>query len=146
MSALQGFLNSKEGQDQLNNIMSILGSGNSDEADDKSFQNQPEAKADSDNSQSGGMDFSSLMNTLNSMLGGNEAQEVPAPNIDINTILKLQQVFSALNKKDKNTELLLCLKPHFSKERQLKVDRAISMMKLFSMLPAIKESGLFNGL
>lgn len=152
MSSLQGFLNSKEGQEQLNSIMSMFGGngsapspgGNSSAAEPVSSETNGN-NADGGNSQT---DFSSVIAMLSSMLGGNgnENEAQSAPNIDINTIVKLQQVFQSLNKKDKNTELLLCLKPHFSKERQLKIDRAISMMRLFSMLPAIKESGLFSGL
>ena len=47
---------------------------------------------------------------------------------------------------DKNTQLLLALKPHFSERRRQKVDQAISMMRLMAMLPALKESGIFAGL
>lgn len=135
MSGLQDFINSKEGKEQLNSIMSMLGTESEKEQENNTAKKE----------EGGTPDLSSVMSMLGSMLGGKN-QETETPNIDINAVIKLQQIFSMLQKNDRNTELLLCLKPHFSKERQQKVDRAISMMRLFSMLPAIKESGLFGGL
>ena len=73
-------------------------------------------------------------------------KENSMPNIDLNMILKLQQVFKSMNVNDKNSQLLLALKPHFSERRQAKVDQAISMMRLMNMLPMLKESGIFSGL
>ena len=61
-------------------------------------------------------------------------------------IVRLQQVFQSMSVNDKNTQLLQALKPHFSERRRAKVDQAVSMMRLFSMLPALQESGLFAGL
>lgn len=91
----------------------------------------------------------SVASLLSSLQGGTQAQAPPIsgmPNIDVNMIMKLQQVFSKMNVNDKNSQLLYALKPHFSETRQKKVDQAISMMRLMSMLPALKESGIFSGL
>ena len=60
--------------------------------------------------------------------------------------MNLQNVFKSMNTNDKNSQLLLALKPHFKEERQAKVDQAISIMRLISMWPVIKESGIFSGL
>lgn len=62
--------------------------------------------------------------------------------IDIETIMKLMDVFSQLNSSDKNTELLLALKPHLREENQAKVDRAVKLMKLMSVFMLLRESGL----
>lgn len=62
--------------------------------------------------------------------------------IDIETIMKLMDVFSQLNSSDKNTELLLALKPHLREENQAKVDRAVRLMKLMSVFMLLRESGL----
>lgn len=83
------------------------------------------------------------MSALNSMLGGNNEA---LGGIDMNMILNLQKIFAGLNKNDKNTQLLLALKPHLSEQRCKKVDHAISFLRLFAMLPALKESGIFKGL
>jgi len=62
--------------------------------------------------------------------------------IDLETIMKLMEAFSSLNSTDKNTELLLALKPHLRSENQAKVDRAIKLMKLMSVFMLLRESGL----
>lgn len=62
--------------------------------------------------------------------------------IDLDTIMKLMDAFSQLNSSDKNTELLLALKPHLRSENQAKVDRAIKLMKLMSVFMLLRENGL----
>lgn len=63
--------------------------------------------------------------------------------LDLETIMKLMEAFSRLNSSgDKNTELLLALKPHLRDENRAKVDRAIKLMKLLSVLMLLRESGL----
>ena len=66
-------------------------------------------------------------------------------NIDLDAIFKLGELFSQMNKPDKNTQLLLALKPHLRPENQHKVDNALRMMKIMSLLPILKETGLLNG-
>lgn len=90
-----------------------------------------------------------ISSLLSSLQGGSQSQGQPQnnmPNIDINMIMQLQQVFSKLNTNDKNSQLLYALKPHFGPARQGKIDQAISMMRLMTMLPALQESGIFKGL
>lgn len=62
--------------------------------------------------------------------------------IDVETIMKLMDVFSQLNSTDKNTELLLALKPHLREENRAKVDKAVKLMKLMSVFMLLRESGL----
>lgn len=62
--------------------------------------------------------------------------------IDVETIMKLMDVFSQLNSSDKNTELLLALKPHLREENRVKVDKAVKLMKLMSVFMLLRESGL----
>lgn len=147
MAKLQSILGTKEGQEQLKNLQSAF---------NPSAQGAPSAPAqeapvgDGQSPQQGGIDLSSIMSMFSGGAGQQDAQPQPEtdsmPNIDINMILKLQQVFQSMNVNDKNSQLLYALKPHFSEKRQKKVDQAVSMMKLFAMLPLIKESGLFSGL
>lgn len=47
---------------------------------------------------------------------------------------------------DRRVELLLALKPHLSEERGKKVDKAISILKLYSLLPILKSEGLLDNL
>lgn len=110
-----------------------------------SNKSQPEAPPQQN--AGSGFDLGALATLLGGSGGIGGAASAPSmPNIDMGTILKLQQVFSAMNQNDKTTNLLMALKPHFGPERQTKVDQAISMMRLMNMLPMIKESGLFAGL
>lgn len=67
-------------------------------------------------------------------------------NIDIEAVLKLGELFSEMNKTDKNTRLLLALKPHLREENREKVDSALKLMKIMSILPLLKDSGILNGL
>lgn len=67
---------------------------------------------------------------------------------DMNTILEMQRMMKLFqNQKDnKDAVLLNSLKPYLSDKRQSKVDEAIKMLKLVSMLPLLKESGILGGL
>jgi hypothetical protein len=52
----------------------------------------------------------------------------------------------AFSQSDKNSELLLALKPHLSAERQQKVDKAIKLLKLIAVWNMAKESGLLDNI
>lgn len=59
----------------------------------------------------------------------------------------MMKVLSALKsqpKNDENTAFLMSLKPLLSKERSERVDTALKFMRIFRMLPALKESGILS--
>ncbi len=58
----------------------------------------------------------------------------------------IMRVMSALNSNrgDDRTALLLALKPHLSKQRQPRVDKAVKLLKIASIMPLVSESGLFE--
>ena len=67
--------------------------------------------------------------------------------IDIEAIMKLGEIMSSMNSgNDKNTQLLLALKPHLRPENRKKVDNALKLMKIISLLPLLKESGIMDAL
>lgn len=66
--------------------------------------------------------------------------------IDIEAVMKLGEMLSSMNKPDKNTQLLLALKPHLRPENRSKVDSALKLMKIMSILPLLRESGALDGL
>ncbi len=68
----------------------------------------------------------------------------PLAGLDVGMIMKIQQALSAYNQDDKNTVLLKSLKPHLRPERQNRVDEALKLMKLASLLPMFVQSGLFG--
>ena len=61
-------------------------------------------------------------------------------------ITKIMGIMSALsdNKIDERSKLLLALKPHLSEKRQQRVDKAVKLLKLASLIPIVKEQGLFD--
>lgn len=65
---------------------------------------------------------------------------------DLGALMKLQGLMGAMTQKDKNSELLLALKPHLREEKQEKVDKAIKLLKLLAVWNIIKESGMLKDL
>ena len=43
---------------------------------------------------------------------------------------------------DSNAQLLMSLRPHLSPKRQKRVDEAVKILRLVSMLPVIKNAGI----
>lgn len=67
-----------------------------------------------------------------------------APAISMDTILKIQRTMQALSRSNPNIDLLRAMRPLLSPRRARKVDDAIRIMQLIQLLPALKESGLFE--
>ncbi|MDE6035547.1 MAG: hypothetical protein K2G36_06515 [Ruminococcus sp.] len=63
---------------------------------------------------------------------------------DIAKMMQLTELMGNFSQNDQNTDLLLALKPHLKEERQIKVDKAIKMLKLMTVWNTAKESGLLN--
>lgn len=86
-----------------------------------------------------------------SLLGGENADtpeapaspaaDIPAlPAAELETFMKISRVLKS-GKDDDRARLLLALRPHLSPERQLKVDKAVKLLKLVEILPLLRESG-----
>ena len=71
-----------------------------------------------------------------------DTEDIP----DIGKLIELTGVISSASGDDKNTELLLALRPHLSEERQKKLDKAVRMLKIMTILSAAKENGLLDDL
>ena len=82
---------------------------------------------------------------LSSLFGQNTQKpaEPPVPNIDMSMLMKLQGIFSKMSCDDRNINLLAALKPHLKNPG--KVDGAINILRLMSVLPALEEIGIFGG-
>ncbi len=91
--------------------------------------------------------FEQLMdNTENKSEKQEEPQEDIFGDIDIEAIMKLGELLSNMNNKtDKNTQLLLALKPHLRPENRQKVDNALKLLKILNILPLLKDSGIIDG-
>lgn len=66
----------------------------------------------------------------------------PPPSLDINTLLKIQQIFSKMNCDDKNICLIRALRPYLKDPK--KADDAINILRLLSVLPALRDCGIFG--
>ena len=61
--------------------------------------------------------------------------------LDMNTVIKMASVINKLSSQpeDPGCRLLRDLKPMLSSDRQEKVDKALQIMKIMSLMPVIKE-------
>ena len=96
--------------------------------------------------------FEKISQMASTFMNGNNYQEEAKENnqltdfsfdpTQMGNIMKMMNVLKSNNKDDKNTKLLLALKPHLSIERGKKIDKAISILKIVKMIPLLKECGL----
>ena len=63
---------------------------------------------------------------------------------DISKIMMFSQMAKNMTENDKNTSLLIALKPHLSEERQHKTDKAIKFLKMMSLISFAKNSGILS--
>lgn len=66
--------------------------------------------------------------------------------LDPNMLLTIMSLFESMNKQDDSERLLLALKPLLREENRAKIDTAVKFMKIFSLLPLIKDSGMLGKL
>ena len=97
---------------------SILGDSNQNSSIDK--QIQPKTN--------------SLNNSANLLSGFNLSQS------ELNMMLKAKSIIDKMNNtSSKNEDLIIALKPHLSEQSQEKADKALRVLKLFEILPYLKE-------
>lgn len=59
---------------------------------------------------------------------------------DLNFMLKAKSIIEKMNySSSKDTDLILALKPHLSPESRDKADKAIRILRLFDILPYLKD-------
>lgn len=132
MAKLQSVLNDEQSMKQLSQLAGAL-------SGDSAPQAQPAAVQASAN------DFSQLLKSLDLNTQTQQPAPPAAPGIDVAKLMQLQAILQQANKHDKNVDLLLALRPLLKEENQVKIDRLIKIFKLFSVYPALKQSGLLGG-
>ena len=132
MAKLQSVLNDEQSMKQLSQLAGAL-------SGDSAPQAQPAADQASAN------DFSQLLKSLDLNTQTQQLAPPAAPGIDVAKLMQLQAILQQANKHDKNVDLLLALRPLLKEENQVKIDRLIKIFKLFSVYPALKQSGLLGG-
>jgi hypothetical protein len=85
--------------------------------------------------------------------GGNQDQGGPqfdfgdfASGIDLDLLMKIAELYNQYRTPDKNTMLLNALALHMKDENKQKIETAKKIAKLMTLLPMIKELGLFEKL
>ncbi len=76
--------------------------------------------------------------------GQSATTDIPG-NIDLARLLPLISSLSAADNSPRGA-LLKALRPHLSAARQERLDRAITILKIYDLLPAIKQSGILGSL
>lgn len=102
--------------------------------------------------------LATLMETLNSKEGQeslrglmsllpSESEKAPQNDelgIDLSAVMALKNAATTCD--DDSVRLMQALKPMLSPHRQERVDRAVRLMKIYSLMPMLRESGLLNDL
>lgn len=149
LSALSGLFS---GLNNNNTNASNTSSNNNANAFQNNNANQNNSSNNSNNGS--GFDLSALSGLLANLQnnsnqnGGNNSSQSPddfLKTLDISKLMQIQQAFAVATQDDEKTTLLRALKPLLSEPRQVKVDKALRIMKLIHLVPLIKESGLFGG-
>ena len=92
-----------------------------------------------------------LAEMLTGQPAGEEPQAASQPSSgggEMPDIAKLMQLSGALRnagREDKNVALLMALRPLLKDENKQKLDRAVKLLRLVSLWPMIRESGLLGG-
>lgn len=63
-------------------------------------------------------------------------------NIDPEMIMKITRAVKLMNRDDPRVDLLLALKKNLSVSRQKRVDEAIRILRLLSLMPVLKEQNI----
>ncbi|HPR39874.1 MAG TPA: hypothetical protein PKY19_06020 [Oscillospiraceae bacterium] len=121
---LAAILSNPEAQKNIQSLLSSFGGGNAEPG-------SPPKETPPGNSFGGGLFGGNLF-------GGNDG-----PGLDMDALMKIQKMLSAMNQDDKDINLLRALRPHLREPGR--VDEAIRILQLISVLPALGESGLFGG-
>jgi hypothetical protein len=138
-------LSNPESMEKIKNLAGMLGVG----SDGGSNSGGSGSSGNSNNS--GGLGNLGSLANLAGMLGmggGGPAPPTKQENggglpFDPAMIMKLKSAFDLMNKDDPRVDLLLALKPNLSDLRQKKIDEAIQILRLLSLMPLLREQGIF---
>lgn len=124
---VQQILGSEDGMRQLQEMAKMLG---------LSGDGGGSGGGESGAAAPGGLDLGSLLS----------GQQEDPPPISPADLMRIGSMMQNMKQDTPGTTLLKALRPLLREERQKKVDQAVRMMRLFSLLPILQESGLLKGL
>lgn len=132
---LKSFSSMMEGKQIPDNIKEMLNSlQNNSAQNEANTRNNTTANTTDSN-------MNSYVNQANSSEATNSEQSMP--NIDINTMMKMQKIISAMNSPSNNSgaNLLRSLKPYLKPSRQAKVDEYIQLFNMEKVFELMRQSG-----
>lgn len=135
---------------------SILGDSNEDDSSSNGNNQSNNNNFNSNNNpqfNNNSQSNNSIQNTLNNLLNSNQNNNQNSNGLngmnlnslginadDFKMMMKAKTIFDKMNNtSDKNTDLILALKPHLSPENRNKADIAIKILRLFDILPMLKD-------
>lgn len=127
---LSAILQNPEAQQNIRALLSSFQQGSPQ-------QNQPSSPQ-----QQGSPPFD-LSSLFGSSPDSQQSSQPSGPGFDMGMLMKLQQIFSKMSCEDNNICLLRALRPFLREPK--KVDDAIHILQLLSILPALGEIGIFGG-
>lgn len=132
---LSSILQNPQAQDSIRQLMGMLGQpAQNAQSPPCATANTPPAPPQNQPP----LDLSALLGKLSQPPSPSPEQ----PAFDINTLLKIQQIFSKMNCDDKNICLIRALRPYLKDPK--KADDAINILRLLSVLPALRDCGIFG--
>ena len=83
-------------------------------------------------------DIESLKSVAGELMGGEKPDASNSGDLEL--LLKAKDIMSKMNAKgNKNADLISALKPHLSDKSKEKADNAARMLRLFEILPYLKD-------
>lgn len=130
---LKNFSSMMEGKEIPDNIKEML----------NSFTNNSSNNSNNNNTDNNSNSNSNRNTSINSNNTNDSNQSSSMPNIDIETMLKLQKVMSAMNSNSNSSgaNLLRSLKPYLKPSRQAKVDEYIQLLNIEKVIGLMNLSG-----
>ncbi|MGN1416634.1 MAG: hypothetical protein ACI4XF_07315 [Oscillospiraceae bacterium] len=146
-------LSDEESMKQIRELADMLtgsmSSGNSGSSSDSTESFDPDYEKGADgSSQNGFPDLSALMGMLGMSGGASDSSGNGGQSggIDMGTVMKLISVIQSTGDNDKNRNFLIALKPLLGADKQEKIDKAIKLLRMYSIFLALKDSGIANDL
>lgn len=132
---LKNFSSMMEGKEIPDNIKEMLNSLTNNSSNGQNDNNSGNGSA------SNNFGDSNLSNSNFQNSSTNSSGEMP--NIDINTIMKMQKIMNAMNSNSNNSgaNLLRSLKPYLKPSRQAKVDEYIQLFNIEKVFNLMNNSG-----
>ena len=135
---IQSLLNDEESMRQIKELADMLTAGQATSGEQNGSSSMP--------------DMSSLAGMFGGLGGGSSSGESSSDQdslfsgLDLETMMQMGQILSSTSAPDPNRDLLLALRPLLKQDKQKKIDKAVKMLKLYTIYTTLKEQGMLNKL